>query len=113
MKLKPNENDRILAGKIVFTIQTNYNMSVPALENTIAQYLADQREEIEKREYIAGVLYAVQQLVLSADLPTIAADYIVQATGIGKDEFITTQKQSGHENKKMMNFIKEAFADER
>lgn len=109
------ERDRKLVVEIIKTVNntSSYGVASKNTYDAVAKIIADLREKIEKQEYIAGVLYAVQQLVLFADHPTMAADYIVCETGISKDEFIAAQKTSGHENTKMIKFLKEALADER
>jgi len=72
---------------------------------------ADEVIERAKRHdrFIAGILYAVQQLVLFADQPTLAAEYLIKESGFDVWQFWYFQEKSGVETEKMKQFFNEYF----
>lgn len=82
-----------------------------AIKKTQGQLIEDMQEKLNDR-YTDGLLYAVQQLVMFADQPSLAADYLMLESNLPMDDFIRAQKRSGYENEKMIPFIKETFKDQ-
>jgi len=58
-------------------------------------------------EFISGVLYAVQELILIWDQPTMAEE-IMRSAG-SEHDFIKAQKANGFETRKMNKVIRKAF----
>ena len=63
------------------------------------------------RSFIAGVLYACQELAEGYDEPSYA-EWIMQSSGFTKREFVTAQKSSDSFNDKMWPIIHAAFKDD-
>ena len=61
--------------------------------------------------FVAGMLYAIQQLVLYGNAPDLAADMIIRESNIGKNEFIIAQRVNGHCDETMLPFLEEVFKD--
>lgn len=62
---------------------------------------------MKNEDFISGVLFAVQELILTHDQPTMA-EGIMRGAGSEKD-FIKAQKETGYKTRKMNKAIREAF----
>lgn len=58
--------------------------------------------------YIHGFLQAMQNYVCAFGLESTAA-YILQSSGICKDDLVRCQLENGHENERMLAIIEKAF----
>lgn len=67
--------------------------------------------KIRDKGFLSGMLYCIQDLVLTYDSPTIAEE-IMLSSHIPHEEFIEAQKLTGYRDKIMYKFFKEAFNKE-
>ena len=67
-----------------------------------------QLEDKNERQFLNGLLYAIQELVVSHGEDTIAEEFI-KNSGYSLDEFLKSQKESGFQTGKMNAFIKKAL----
>ena len=62
-------------------------------------------------DFIDGLLYAIQYLVLDAD--DGEAENLVKESGYKYEDFIKAQKKTGYNNRKMNKFFKEVLTPTR
>ena len=66
--------------------------------------------DINDIQFLNGLLFAIQELVLSYGEDTIAEE-LIKNSGYGLDEFLKSQKKSGFKTRKMNTFIKKALEE--
>ena len=64
---------------------------------------------MESADYIDGIIYTCQYLVLTVDEPELAKE-VMQGSGFSCQDFINAQAKTAHEDRKMNRVILMAFS---
>jgi len=66
------------------------------------------KEINNKSDFVSGILYACQYLIIYADRPEFAKDIMIES-GYNEEDFLKEQKKTGFYTRKINQIIKEAF----
>ena len=75
----------------------------------IKEFLAHQENEDMNNEFIDGIWFAVQHIVVVRDMPAIAIG-IIKESNLSIDDCKAAQKRSGSFHNQMMKFIETELA---